>query len=94
MGGKPQKGIIYAINLAAMEKQLVVQDAEDSMFLAFGKDGTVILQSGMSREFCRQLWEHVEVQGDSIPSWSGEITLEGNKYLSNGIFVKIRKSIL
>ena len=86
MGGKPQKGIIYAINLAAMEKQLVVQDAEDSMFLAFGKDGTVILQSGMSREFCRQLWEHVEVQGDSIPSWSGEITLEGNKYLSNGIF--------
>lgn len=94
LGGKPQKGIIYCINMDAMEKQLVFQDVEDSMLLAFGKDGTIILQGGgkTSKELCSQMWEHLKRQEnsddckDSLFSQSGRITLEGAGYLYNSIY--------
>lgn len=88
LGGKPQRGIIYCINLDALEKQIVVQNVEDSVFLAFSKDGTIILSGGskISKEFCGQVWKYVESLENSLPSWSGEITLEGTGYLCNGIY--------
>ena len=47
LGGKPRKGVIYSIDLDALEKQLLDENLEDSMFLAFGKDGSIILRGGV-----------------------------------------------
>lgn len=88
LGGRPRKGLIYSVNLDSLEKQLLDQNLEDSMFLAFGKEGSLILKGGgkISRELCQQVWEYVKTERNAASPLSGEITLDGNKYLCNGIF--------
>lgn len=88
LGGKPRKGVIYSIDLDALEKQLLDENLEDSMFLAFGKDGSIILRGGgkIASEHCRQVWEYMSTEKNAALPLSGEITLDGNKYLCNGIF--------
>ena len=47
LGGRPRKGVIYSVDLDSLERQLLGQSLEDSMFLAFGKDGSIILRGGV-----------------------------------------------
>ena len=84
VGAKPEKGIIYSLNLSAMEKQLISQENEDSIFLVFSSDGQSILKGKLNQEQRGKIWE--EIGESRKPDRSREVELGGRKYLYNYLY--------
>lgn len=84
MGAHPQRGIIYSLDLSAMEKKLIAQNAEDSVLLVFTSDGQSVINGKLPAQARQQIWNLINDQ--TCTSQSAELILNGSKYLCNSIY--------
>lgn len=84
LGSRPQRGIIYSLDLNALEKKLIAQNAEDSTLLVYASDGQSVIDGKLPADIRLQVWSLLN--GTARASQSAELILNGSKYLCNSIY--------
>lgn len=84
MGEKPVRGIVYSLDLDALEKTLVSQEVEDTTLLVYKSDGQALMKGKLPGEQREEVWNYV-CAGD-FQGGSQEILLNHSKYLCNSIY--------
>lgn len=84
LGEKPVRGIIYSLDLDALEKTLISQDVEDTTLLVYKADGQAVMKGKLSLEQREEVWNYVS--REDFGGSSREIFLNDTKYLCNSIY--------
>ncbi len=78
--GKPERGIIFVINLRKLQKELLADDASGSSVLIFSELGIPLLKNNeFTAEEELEIWE--KVREESGKKQEDSILVSGNKYL-------------
>lgn len=84
MGEKPVRGIIYSLDLDALEKTLISQNVEDTTLLVYKSDGQAVMKGKLSGEQQDEVWSCLK--GGDFSGGSRELLLNDSKYLCNSIY--------
>ena len=84
VGAEPDKGIVYSLNLSEMERQMISQENEDSVFLVFSDDGQEMMTGKLDAGRLDRVRE--QLMKDGRGKRNQEMVLDGRKYLYNSLY--------
>ena len=91
--GKPERGIVFMVNLRKLQNELFSSDVSGSRIIIFSNSGTPLLENdNFTEKEETELWKSIENQQGLKKD--NKITIDGNSYIYNSMPSKQRGEFL
>lgn len=79
LGGAPQRGLFYCINLSSLEQKIISPKTESPALLVYTQNGEAVFPGLFSSQECASIWD--QIKSDRLSDSTGSIILDDSRYL-------------